>query len=170
MPANLQKFLPFILIIFFLLFVVPSVLHHGSKSKGTSLSTLTLNTVNLVDKAEKGYRAAHKGYTPNIADLLALDRALGPLLGSGILVSLNTSSNSQTYFAQVASTVISYTRGRTGDKLITHTCLVLKSGIGRQLHAAGREDDHDRHDDDHHVEHHLDGAVASRPTIRGGWC
>jgi hypothetical protein len=129
-PPNLQKFLPFILIIFFLLFVVPSVLHHGSKSKGTSLSTQTLNTVNLVDKAEKGYRAAHTGYTPNIADLLVVDRALGPLLGSGILVSLSTSSNSQTYFAQVASTVISYTRGRTGDKLITHTCLVLKSGNG----------------------------------------
>ena len=130
MPANFQQFLPFILIIFFLLFVVPSVLHHGSKSKGTSLSTQTMTTMNLVDKAEKRFRAAHKGYTPNVADLLALDRALGPLLGSGILVSLNASSNSQTYYAQVASTVISYTRGRTGDKLIMKTCLVLKSGSG----------------------------------------
>ena len=59
-----------------------------------------------------------------------LDRAIGPLLGSGILVSLNTSANSQTYFAQIASAVISYTRGRTGGKLITHTCLVLKAGSG----------------------------------------
>ena len=130
MPPNIQKFLPFILIIFFLLFVVPSILHHGSKSKRTSLSTQTMNTMNLVDKAEKSYRAAHKGYTPNIADLLVVNRALGPLLGSGVVVSLNTSSNSQTYFAQVASTVISYTRARTGDKLITHSCLVLKSGSG----------------------------------------
>ncbi len=130
MPPNIRKFLPFILIIFFLLFVVPTVLHHGSKSKGPSLSTMTMNAMNLVDKAEKSYRAAHKGYTPNIADLLVVDRAIGPLLGSGVIVSLNTSSNSQTYFAQVASTVISYTRARTGDKLITHSCLVIKSGSG----------------------------------------
>jgi hypothetical protein len=129
-PPNIQKFLPFILIIFFLLFVVPSILHHGSKSKTTSLSTQTMNTMNLVDRAEKSYRAAHKGYTPNIADLLVIERALGPLLGSGIVVSLNTSSNSQTYFAQVASSVISYVRARTGAKLIAHSCLVLKSGSG----------------------------------------
>jgi hypothetical protein len=129
-PPNVRKFLPFILIIFFLLFIVPSILHRGSKSTTTSLSTMTTNAMNLVDKAEKSYREAHKGYTPNIADLLVVDRAIGPLLGSGVVVSLNTSSNSQTYFAQVASTVISFTRARTGDKLISHSCLVLKSGSG----------------------------------------
>jgi hypothetical protein len=129
-PPNIQKFLPFILIIFFLLFVVPSLLHHGSKSKTTSLSAQTLTTMNLVDRAEKSYLAAHKGYTPNIADLLVVNRALGPLLGSGIVVSLNTSSNSQTYFAQVASSVISYVRARNGAKLIARSCLVLKSGNG----------------------------------------
>ena len=42
MPPNLQKFLPIILIVFFLIFIVPSILHHGSRSKGTTLSTQTI--------------------------------------------------------------------------------------------------------------------------------
>jgi hypothetical protein len=129
-PPNIQKFLPFILIIFFLLFVLPSLVHHSKSKSTTSLSSQTLKATNLVDAAEKGYRQAHSSYTPNIADLIVLDRALGPLLGSGVVVALNTSSDGKAYFAQIASGVIGYTRARNGDKLISHTCLVIKSGSG----------------------------------------
>jgi hypothetical protein len=129
-PANFQRFLPILLIVFLLLFVLPSLLHRSSKGKSNTLSTQTIDVMNLVDKAEKAYRSAHKAYSPNLADLLVVDRAIGPLLGQGIVVSLNTSSNDQAYFAQVASSVISLIRARNGDKLITHSCLVIKSGSG----------------------------------------
>ena len=100
--------------------------------------------MNLVDKAEKTYRAAHKGYTPNIADLLVVDRAIGPLLGDrDRRLPERVGSNSQTYFAQVASSVISLIRARNGAKLITHSCIVLKSGSGVSCPTAGGEDDDD---------------------------
>ncbi len=130
MPPNLQKFLPIILVAFLLLFVLPSLLHKGKKTSTSTLSTQTINAMNLVDKAEKSYRGAHKAYSPNIADLLIVDRAIGPLLGDGIVVSLNVGSNSQSYFAQVSSSVISLIRARNAAKLITHSCIVLKSGSG----------------------------------------
>ena len=82
-------------------------------------------------------------------------------------MSLNTSSNSQTYFAQVASTVISYTRGRTGDKLITHSCLVIKSGSGVSCTPPAAKTTTTGTTTTTHVEHDLDGAVAARPTISG---
>jgi hypothetical protein len=129
-PANFQRFLPILLIGFFLLFVLPTLIHHSSKGKSNTLSSQTLQTSNLVDAAEKSYKAAHKRYTENIADLLVVDRKIGSLLGNGIGVSLNTSSNGDTYFSQVTSSVITYIRARTGSKLITHSCLVIKSANG----------------------------------------
>lgn len=139
MPANFQRFLPIILIVFVVLFIVPSILHKHSTAKGPTSATLsdeTISATSIVDKAEVAYRAAHGGYTSNVADLLALDRALGKPLGDGVVVEVNASTNRQTYYAQVASGVIGLVRARDGDKLIVKTCIVLKSGSGVACPAA----------------------------------
>jgi hypothetical protein len=131
-PANFQRFLPLILIVFLLLFVLPAILKHHSSKGLTSkeLSQETIATTTRVDALQQQYRTAHKGYTDSVADLLALDHALGKALGDGVVIALDVSTNKQTYYAQVASTVIQLTRAREGDKLISKSCLVVKSSSG----------------------------------------
>ena len=117
MPANFQRFLPIILIVFVLIFVVPSILHRHS-SKGTSSETLsnqTIATMNAVDRAEVAFRAAHGGYTSNVADLLALDHSLGKAFGQGIVASVNASTDRQTYYGQVA-VCLDLVRARAGRR------------------------------------------------------
>jgi hypothetical protein len=132
-PANFQRFLPLILIIFLLLFVLPAILKHHSSSKGLTskeLSQETIATTSKVDALQREFRTAHKGYTDSVADLLALDHSLGKALGDGVVVALDVSTDKQTYYAQVASTVIQLTRAREGNKVISKSCLVLKSSSG----------------------------------------
>ena len=132
MPANFQRFLPIILIVFVLLFVLPAVFRKSS-STGTSSSTLTTETIaatGLVDKAEQAFKAAHTRYSSNLADLLGVTPALGQDLGDGVTVRLDVSSDGQTYYAQVASTVLGMVRSRTGTKEIANGCVVIKSGSG----------------------------------------
>ncbi len=139
MPANFQRFLPIILIVFFLIFVVPSILHRHSSSKGPTAETVsnqTIATMNAVDKAEVAFRAAHGGYTSNVADLLALDHSLGKAFGQGIVASVNASTDRQTYYGQVASVNLDLIRARSGDKVIVKSCLVVKSGSGVACPAA----------------------------------
>jgi hypothetical protein len=132
-PANFQRFLPIILIVFFLIFVVPSILHRHSSSKGPTAETVSNQTIaamNDVDKAEIAFRAAHGGYTSNVADLLALDRSLGKAFAQGIVASVNASTDRQTYYGQVASVNLDLIRARSGDRVIVKSCLVVKSGSG----------------------------------------
>jgi hypothetical protein len=131
-PANFQRFLPLILIIFLLLFVLPTILkHHSSKGlTSADLSKETIATTTKVDALQQQFRTAHKGYTGSVADLLAMDHALGKPLGDGVVIALDVSTDKQTYYAQVASTVISLTRAREGGKVIAKSCTVIKSGGG----------------------------------------
>jgi hypothetical protein len=132
-PANFQRFLPLILIIFLLLFVLPAILKHHSSSKGLTskeLSQETIATTTKVDALQQQFRTAHKGYTDSVADLLAMDHALGKALGDGVVIALDISTDKQTYYAQVASSVIQLTRAREGAKLISKSCLVVKSSSG----------------------------------------
>lgn len=132
MPANFQRFLPLILIIFLLLFVLPAILKHHSSKGLTSkeLSQETIATTSKVDALQREFRTAHKGYTDSVADLLALDHALGKALGDGVVIALDVSTDKQTYYAQVASSVIQLTRARDGNRMISKTCLVVKSSSG----------------------------------------
>lgn len=132
MPPNMQRLLPFFLILLVLLFIVPALVHK-SKSTGPSSSTVSTETiaaVGLVDKAEQTFKASHKGYSSHVADLLELAPTLGHDLADGVVVNLDVSSDGQTYYAQVASSVISLVRGRTGTKQIAKGCLVLKNSSG----------------------------------------
>ena len=132
MPPNIQRFLPIILIVFVLLFVLPAVFHK-STSTGPSSSTLSTETIaamGIVDKAEQTFKASHKDYSSHVADLLSIAPALGHDLGDGIGVQLDVSSDGQTYYAQVASSVLGMDRSRSGSKEITTGCLVIKSNSG----------------------------------------
>ena len=134
MPANLQRFLPLLLIVFVLLFIVPAILHKKSSSTGSltasELSTQTIGAMSIVDRTEGAFRTAHRSYSPHVADLLTLDHALGTALGNGVVVSLDVSSNGQTYYAEVASGVIGLVQSRTAGKLILKHCLVIKASSG----------------------------------------
>jgi hypothetical protein len=130
---NIQRFLPLLLIVFFLLFIVPTLLHHSSSSKGltaSELSTQTIGAMTMVDRTENVFRAAHKSYSRNVADLLTLDNKLGTALGNGVIVSLDVSSDGQAYYASVASGVIALFGARNHGRRILNSCLVLKSSSG----------------------------------------
>ena len=133
MNPNIQRFLPLLLIVFFLLFIVPALLHHSSSSKGLTageLSTQTIGAMRMVDRTENVFRAAHKSYSRNVADLLTLDNKLGTALGNGVIVSLDVSSDGQAYYASVASGVIALFGARNHGRRILNSCLVLKSSSG----------------------------------------
>ncbi len=132
MPANFQRFLPIILIVFVLLVVLPTVFHKSSSSgpSSSTLSTETIAAMGIVDKAEQAFKASHKGYSSHVADLLALTPALGHDLSDGIEVQLDVSSDGQTYYAQVASSVLGMVRSRTASKEIANGCVVIKNNSG----------------------------------------
>jgi len=132
MQPGFQRYLPIILIVFVLLFVLPA-LFHKSKSKGPSSSTLSDETIaatQSVDKAEMAFKAEHKGYTSHVSDLVTITPSLSHAISDGILVKLDVSTDGQTYLAQVVSTYLSMTRGREGEKQIAKGCVVVKSGSG----------------------------------------
>jgi hypothetical protein len=130
MPPNLRRYLPFVLIAVFLLFLLPNLLHKKSAS-GPSPSTKasqTIEAMNLIDKGEQTYRTTHGNFTPHLADLL--NARLANDLAIGITVQLDVGTDGQRYLAQVASDVLSLVRGRTGSNVIAQSCLVLTSSSG----------------------------------------
>jgi hypothetical protein len=138
MQPNLRRFLPLIIIVFFLLIVLPTLLRKGSSSGPTAktLSQETIAAMSLVDRAELDFKAEHGRYSGHLADLLGLSRKLGANLVDGVAVTLDVSTDGQTYVGRVASNVISLVRARQGGKTITHGCLVVKSGSGVACPAA----------------------------------
>jgi len=132
MPPNLRRFLPLILVAFFLIFLLPTLLKKKSSSGLSSgaRATQTINAMNLIDKAEQAYRAAHGGYTGHLADLLATSHGLARDLVIGLAVQLDAGSDRQSYIAQVESSVLNLVRARNGKTLIADTCLIVKSGSG----------------------------------------
>jgi hypothetical protein len=131
-PPNLRRFLPLVLVAAFLLIVLPTLLKKKSTKTGSagSRAAQTINAMSLIDAGEQSFRAAHGGYTPHLADLLALKHRLASDLVIGLAVQLDAGSKGQTYFAQVESDVLSLVRARDGKKLIANSCLIVKSGSG----------------------------------------
>jgi hypothetical protein len=132
MPSNIRRFLPVIIIAFFLLIVLPTLFRKHSTTGPTtkSLSQQTIAAMNLVDRSEVAYKGKHGRYSAHVADLLALSPTLGADLVDGVAVQLDVSTDGQSYLGEVGSTVISLVRARKGAKTITHGCLVVKSGSG----------------------------------------
>jgi hypothetical protein len=132
MPANFRRYLPIVVIAAVLLVVLPAVLrkHTAAVSSAGTRAAQTINAMNLIDAGEQSYRTAHGGYTPNLADLVAINHRLAGDLVSGLLVQLDAGSAKQSFFAHVESDVLSLVRARNGKKLIADACLILKSGSG----------------------------------------
>ena len=131
MPPNFRRFLPFMLIAVVFLFLVPTLFKKHTSGPSTSTrATQTIDAINLIDKSEQSYRAAHGRFTSHLADLLPLRKQLAGDLAIGLSVQLDASTNGQSFLAQVASDVLSLVRARGGDKVTAESCLVLKSGSG----------------------------------------
>jgi hypothetical protein len=130
-PPNFQRFLPFILIAFVLLFVLPAILKkHTSGPNAKTRATDTIGALNLIDQGEQTFKTAQGRYTSHLADLVPGHPQLAADLAIGLVVSLDTSTDGQTYLARVSSDIFSLVRARTGTKVTAKSCLVLKSGSG----------------------------------------
>jgi len=138
-PANFQRFLPFILIGFVLLFVLPTLLKKKSSSGSSSKTQAAraIDAVNLIDQAEQSYRLAHGRFTPHLADLVPFHPRLATDLGIGLAVTLDVGTGGQGYLQRVASGVLSLVRARSGNKIVANSCLVVKSASGVACPATG---------------------------------
>jgi hypothetical protein len=137
--GNFQRFLPILLLVFLLLFVLPAILHK-KKSSGLSskeLSQETIAAMNLVVAGQKSFTAEHGHYTSRVADLIEGDRKLAKYLADGVLVQVDASTSGKTYYTQVASGVIVLVRSQTGNVVLAKSCDVLKSGGGVQCPGTG---------------------------------
>jgi hypothetical protein len=129
-PPEIRRFLPLIALALFAVLILPSILH-GKKSGTTSASTRATSTIAAlgeIDSGEKVFKAAHGKYTDRVADVLT--PKLADNLALGLVADLNVSTDGQTYYASVASDVLSVLRARQGDKQIADSCVVIKSGGG----------------------------------------
>src|SRR5262249_24336502 len=131
MPPNFQRFLPVILIGALLVFVLPAVLKkHKSGPSASTRTTQTIDAMNLIDRGEQGYKAAHGRFTPQLADLLSTGSRLASDLAIRISVELDVSTDGKGFLARVASENLSLVRARSGSKVTAESCLILKSGSG----------------------------------------
>jgi hypothetical protein len=130
---NLQKFLPILLLVFLLLFVLPAILHKKSSSSGLSakeLSQETISAMNIVDRGQKSFKSEHGRYTSHVADLVEGSQPLAKALADGVVIQLDASTSGGTFTAQVASGYLVLVRVVEGGKTVAHSCQVLKSGSG----------------------------------------
>jgi hypothetical protein len=130
-PPNLQRFLPIMIVLLLLLFVLPSILHKKSSGPtAKSQSAQTLDAANLIDQAEQAYKQAQGRYTSHLSDLVSLRPRLGRDLANGLVVTLDAGTKGVSYLAQVESVNLSLVRARNGDKLVANSCVVIKSASG----------------------------------------
>ncbi len=125
---------PILLIIalFFLLFIVLSVVNRKSSSSlnDTDRAVRTTQALKRVTSAEAKFLKANGKYAGHIADLIPLAPELATDLTDGIVSIQLDSSGDKTYFVSVGSTVVTYTRAFANGKLVGQSCLQLKSAGG----------------------------------------
>jgi len=139
MPPNFQRFLPLILIAALAIFVLPTVLKkHKSGPTASMKATQTIDAMNLIDKGEQSYKAAHTRFTPHLTDLLTTSARLASDLAIGLSVQLDVSTDGQTFLARVSSDNLSLVRARSGSKVTVQSCRILKSGSGVKCPAPTR--------------------------------
>jgi hypothetical protein len=129
----MRRYLPFILIAFVVLIGAQALFKKKSSSTGSTaavVSVATINGMNLVNKGEQAYQAAHGRFTSNLADLLQLKPHLASDAAVGVSFDLDASTDGHTYLAESLSSVISLTRAFTDTKVTSQSCVVLKSGSG----------------------------------------
>ena len=131
MRPEFRRYVPLVLIAALAIFVLPSLLKkHSSAPSASTKATKTIDAMNLIDKAELGYKAAHDRFTAHLADLLPANSRLASDLAIGLDVQLDVSTDGQSYLARVASDNLGLVRGRSNRGVTAQSCLVLKSGSG----------------------------------------
>ena len=139
MQGNFQRFLPVLLLVFLLLFVLPAILHkkHSSGLSSKDLSLETIAAMNVVVAGQKSFTAEHGRYTSRVADLIEGSRKLAKYIADGVLVQVDASTSGKTYYTQVASGVIVLVRSQTGNVVLAKSCDVIKSGGGVECPGTG---------------------------------
>lgn len=131
MRPEFRRYLPLVLIAALAIFVLPSLLKkHSSAPSASTKATQTIDAMNLIDKAELSYKAAHSRFTPHLADLLSANTRLANDLAIGLSIQLDVSTDGQSFLAQARGDNLSLVRARNERKITAQSCLVLKSGSG----------------------------------------
>jgi len=122
---------PILLIIalFFLLFIVLSVVNRKSSSSlnDTDRAVRANQALTRVVNAESKYLQANGKYAGHVADLVPLAPKLAIDLTDGLVSIQLDSSGDKSYLVQVTSTVVSFTRAFDNGKLVARSCLQIKS-------------------------------------------
>jgi len=122
---------PILLIIalFFLLFIVLSVVNRKSSSSlnDTDRAVRANQALTRVVDAESKYLQANGKYAGHVADLVPLAPKLAIDLTDGLVSIQIDSSGDKSYLVQVTSTVVSFTRAFDNGKLVARSCLQIKS-------------------------------------------
>jgi hypothetical protein len=129
MPANLRRYLPFILIGVLVITVVPSLFKKHSGVTTNTRVTQTLSALHVIDRAQQKRFAAGDGYTAHLADLVVKGNGLALDLALPVVVQLDAAADGKSYVVQLESNVLSLVRSRRDGKLVADTCTVL-SGSG----------------------------------------
>ena len=118
-----------IIALFFLLFIVLSIVNRKSSSSlnDSDRAVRTQQALQRVTKAEAAYLAKNGKYAEHVSDLIPLAPRLASDLADGVVTIQIDSSGDKTYYAAVASPVVSFSRTVVNGKTITHSCLQLKS-------------------------------------------
>ena len=156
MQGNLQRFLPILLLVFLLLFVLPAILHHKKSTNlsAKELSQETIAAMNIVVAGQKSFTAENGRYTGHVADLIQGSRKLAKYLADGVLVSVDASTNGKTYYTQVASGV--HRPHPLADRRQGAREELRRDQVELRRRVPGhRDEDHhlDDNDDDHHRDH-----------------
>jgi hypothetical protein len=122
---------PILLVIalFFLLFIVLNIVNRKSSTSlnDTDRAVRTQQSLQRVMNAESKFFTTNRRYTGHVADLIPLDRNIATDLTDGVATIQLDSSGSKVYFLSVTSTVVSFSRTVQNGRVITHSCLQLKS-------------------------------------------
>ncbi len=131
MSPNFRRYLPFILIAFFILIAGQTLFkRHSSGTTTSARATQTIGALNLIRTAEQTYQTKNGRFTAHIADLVPYGRHLTTDLADGIGMQVDVSTDGQRYLAQVVSDVLSLNRTVQGTKVIAQDCVIVKSGSG----------------------------------------
>ena len=131
--------MPLILIAFLALIILPRLTHrHKSGLSNSGKAARTTDAMNLIETGEQTFKPVHGRFTSHLADLLPVNSKLASDLASGLGVQLDVSTDGQTFYARVAGDVLSLVRVRTGRRLSSESCVILKSGSGVECPTPGR--------------------------------
>jgi hypothetical protein len=118
-----------IVALFLLLFiVVPLITRKSSTSlNDTDRALRTQQALTRVMKAEASYLQKNGKYAGHVADLIPLAPKIAVDLTDGIVTIQIDSSGDKTYFVQVESSVVTFSRTVVDGRIVARSCLQLKS-------------------------------------------